>query len=138
MDISKLRQELREEISSVNEIISPAFERGDIVPGYVYIQKLRCGKEGCHCAKAELHKRMALGISRFGINSARYIKKEDVENLRKQTESYKKVREARRQFRSWFKRVVRLLDDLERGRTIALTEFGFSVPEGSKKKGEKR
>lgn len=117
MDPARCRQELTTRIEELPDLLRPAYERTPLVPGVVYLRRIRCGKATCHCADGPLHEYMSLGTWAGGKRDVRRIRpEEDIEEHRTTTERYRAVRAMRRSFLQWSRRVVKLLDEMEAAR----------------------
>lgn len=122
MDPAHCRQELTTRIEELPDLLRPAYERTPLVPGVVYLRRIRCGKATCHCADGPLHEYMSLGTWAGGKREVRRIRPEEkIEEHRTTTERYRAIRTMRRSFLRWSRCVVKLLDELEAARTKLAT-----------------
>ena len=68
---------------------------GDIQPfcvGALMVVNVRCGKKECHCATGEGHPSNVLSTTIGGKKVSRHVRREDLEEVRKMTLEYKRVK----------------------------------------------
>ncbi len=127
MDPARCRQELTTRIEELPALLESAYERTPLLPGVVYLRRIRCGKPTCHCVEGALHEYMSLGTWMEGKREVRRIRPdEDVEEYRTTTDRYRAVRTMRRSFLKWSRRVVKLLDEMEAARIKSPTREASS------------
>ena len=114
--LSALRQELRQQLSELDKLLEPAFERTPIFPGYFQEYGRRCGRPHCRCVNGELHKSFRVLIPFKDGQVAVAIKRGEDTPWREKTENYRRIRKTQREFNRWQKEVSKLLDSLERAR----------------------
>ena len=126
MDTSKIRLQLRQQINCLPELVKPAFGREQVFPAALYVHRFRCGKPTCHCAGGELHRRLVLSIWRnTNKKTVCTAPSAHQEMLRRHTEAYRQLRQARAKFRLWSNRTLELMDKLEQTRTVSLADLGI-------------
>lgn len=68
---------------------------GDVQPfcvGSLRVSSVRCGKKGCHCETGEGHPTNCLSTTVAGRKVSRHVRREDLEEVRKMTLEYKRVK----------------------------------------------
>jgi hypothetical protein len=114
--LSELRQELRQKLKELDEILEPAFERTPVFPGYFQMYGRRCGRPECRCAEGELHRSPRVLIRFHGGQVALAVKRDEADVWREKTDAYRSIREAGRELTRWHNEVKELLDAVERAR----------------------
>ena len=115
--LPKLRQQLRQRLEELEELLEPAFERQPVFPGKVLLSRHRCGTPSCRCAtEGLLHESLRLQVRFKDGLATRCLDHEEAESWRPRTEAYKRMRDAQRTFAKWQKEVLEILDAIERAR----------------------
>lgn len=85
------------------------------LPGAVCAQMVRCGKASCKCARGELHGPYFYRfVWEHGKQRKRYVRKEELQQIRAACTAYKNEARIRRSQRKTDKLSIRaLLDDIE-------------------------
>ena len=65
-DLSKLRQQLRRAHDAAGRILQHLLRDQPMTPGSFYLQKRRCGKPNCRCARGQLHTAWVITRSQDG------------------------------------------------------------------------
>ena len=88
-----LDQLTKDYLHQVRDILQPR----DLVKGSVYVLKTRCGNASCHCAKPDgiLHSATVLSWSQSGKTHIRSLAAGDRARIRRLTENYRRLRQAR-------------------------------------------
>ena len=111
--LSHLRQELRRLLEELECSMEVVFGRAPLVKGNVYEIARKCGKPTCACARGQLHKSMVLSWSHQGKTRLRSIPPERLEELRRKSEEYLRLRRARAQVSVICKRMLSVIDRIE-------------------------
>lgn len=118
MTTSRLRQKLvgiGEEISRQIEVL---VGRPQLLRGYVYKLRRRCGKANCRCANGELHESWVVLMHEAGVRRMRAVPQNKVLRWRELAENYRRFRKARQELARLHCELMRLADLLEDGRVI--------------------
>jgi hypothetical protein len=86
----------------------------ELVKGSVYLLKTRCGNASCHCAKPEgpLHSATVLSWSQAGKTHIRSLAAGDRARIRRLTENYRRLRQARAALIKLHKQALEAIDRL--------------------------
>ena len=115
--LPKLRQQLRQRLEELEQLLAPGFQDEPVFPGKVLLSKHRCGNPSCRCAtEGLLHESLRLQVRFKDGLATRCLDHEVAESWRPRTEAYKRIRDAQRAFAKWQKQVVEILDSIERAR----------------------
>ena len=112
--LSRLRGALRDALKELETTLEVAFERSVLVKGNVYELARKCGKPSCACAEGQLHRSMVLSWSHQGKTRLMTIPPEKLDRVRANSEQYLRYRRARAQVTEIFKRILKLLDQIEK------------------------
>jgi len=112
--LSRLRGALRDALKDLEKTLEVAFERSALVKGNVYELARKCGKPTCACAEGQLHRSMVLSWSHQGKTRLMTIPPEKLDRLRTSSEQYLRYRRARARVTEIFKRMLKLLDQIEK------------------------
>lgn len=112
--LSRLRQDLRRLVVGLEGSIEAVFGRGPFVKGTVYEMARKCGKPSCACARGELHRSMVLSWSHEGKTRLMSIPPERLAELRGKSEEYQRLRGARAEVATIGKRMLAVIDQIER------------------------
>ena len=112
--LSRYRAALREAIDELTELIEVGYERKPMVKGTVYELARKCGKAGCACTRGQLHRSMVLSWSEEGRTRLLSIPAERVKGLREKSERYTQYRAARAEVTRVQRRILKLLDQIEK------------------------
>jgi hypothetical protein len=67
-------------------------EVGEFCTGALMVVNVRCGRESCHCATGEGHPTNYLTTTVGGKKAMRYVRKEDLAEVREWVREYKRVK----------------------------------------------
>ena len=118
MDVSRLRQQLRETGRQIARQLCTLMEHTPLLRGGVYRLRRRCGKAGCRCARGELHESWVLLAREGGVQRMRAVPKGQTARWRELAEHYRHFRRARRELGRLYREVLRLTGELERLRSV--------------------
>lgn len=122
--LSQLRAQLRQAQQQLPALIEECFGREPLLPGSLYTLRRKCGKPNCHCARGELHESTALSYRGEGRPRNVSPSGDQIDTLRKMTDDYRRVRQARAELVRWQRRVLTLVDALEAARVeLGKAEF---------------
>lgn len=119
MDASRIRKQLFQRQRQVNRQLKCLKEHRSFIRGIVYKLRRKCGKAGCRCVQGELHESWVLAVSEKGRKRMRMVPKGKREQWARMAASYRRFRRARAELVKLFTEVLKLVDELERERTVA-------------------
>ena len=93
-DISKLRQQLRRAHDAAGRILRHLLRDQPMTPGSFYLQKRRCGKPNCRCARGQLHTAWVITRSQDGATRTFMVPAQDRARLRQLTAEYRRYHRA--------------------------------------------
>jgi hypothetical protein len=114
--LSRMRQSLRELAKEIDQLVPVFAERHPFVKGTVYGQRRKCGKTNCHCVTGEPHTSMMLSRSEDGRTKLRTIPGGQLKDIQLLTERYQRFRRARARLGQIYRKMLSLIDQLERAR----------------------
>jgi len=94
-DIRKLRQQLRRAHDAAGRILRHLLRDQPMTPGSFYLQKRRCGKPNCRCARGQLHTAWVITRSQDGATRTFMVPAQDRARLRQLTAEYRRYHRAR-------------------------------------------
>jgi hypothetical protein len=100
----------------LQELLETFLAREPLLPGSLYTLRRRCGKTSCHCAHGELHASTILSYRGQGRPQNITPPEEQLDEVRKLTDAYRRFRQARTQLLRLQKQLLALLDRLEAAR----------------------
>ena len=118
MDASRLRKQLQQSQREIGDLLRVLKQRRPLIRGNVYNLRRKCGKGGCRCQDGHLHETWVLSVPEKGRKRMRTIPKGKRTQWRSMTERYRRFRRARAQLVKLFAEVLKLVDQLERERTV--------------------
>lgn len=112
--LSRLRQNLHEHLDALDKALQVTFGRSPMVKGNVYELARKCGKPNCVCTRGQLHRSMVLTWSHKGKSKLFSIPPERVAELREKSSEYLRLRQARAQVTLICKKILAVLDRIEK------------------------
>jgi len=112
--LSRLRQTLREQLADLEKSLKVVFGRAPMVKGNVYELARKCGKPTCACTRGEPHRSMVLTWSHEGKSKLFSIPPERLSALQEKSEEYLRFRRARARVTEICKKIVGVLDRIEK------------------------
>jgi hypothetical protein len=112
-DLSTLRSQVLAVPPQLQELLETFLAREPLLPGSLYTLRRRCGKTSCHCAHGELHASTILSYRGQGRPQNITPPEEQLDEVRKLTDAYRRFRQARTQLLRLQKQLLTLLDRLE-------------------------
>jgi len=111
--LSHLRQELRRLLEDIERSVEVVFGRNALIKGNVYEIARKCGKPSCACTRGQLHKSMVLSWSHQGKTMLKSIPPQRVEEIRRKSQEYLRLRRARTQVTQICKQMLSVIDRIE-------------------------
>ncbi len=118
MDASQLRKQLEQCQRDVVDQLGVFKQRRPLVRGNVYKLRRKCGKVGCRCQDGHLHESWVLSVPEKGGKRMRTVPKGKRTQWQPMTERYRRFRSARARLVKLFAEIIKLVDELERERTV--------------------
>jgi hypothetical protein len=118
MDSSQLRKHLEQCQREFGKLLGVLMQRRPLVRGNVYNLRRKCGKAGCRCQEGHLHESWVLSVPEKGRKRMRAIPRGKRTQWRAMTERYRRFRRARARLVKLSVEIVKLVDELERERTV--------------------
>jgi len=116
-NFSRLLQKLRELAHAAPAEIGPFLSSEPIVKGSVYTLRRRCSKPSCRCARGEKHETVVMTASIGGKTRLWTLSEAQISELRRRTERYRQFRRARARLIKGQRKMLRLIDAIEKART---------------------
>jgi len=121
-DLSKLRQSLGRAHQAAGRVLRHLQRRDPMTPGSFYLQKRRCGKPGCRCARGQLHEAWVISRSQGGTSRTLMVPVEQRARLRQLTFEYRRYQRARALLAKRQAQVLGLADRLAELRMVRWPE----------------
>ncbi|MEA3365880.1 MAG: DUF6788 family protein [Candidatus Hydrogenedentes bacterium] len=118
MDASQLRKQLQQCQREFGDLLRVLKQRRPMVRGNVYNLRRKCGKAGCRCQDGHLHESWVLSVPEEGRKRMRTIPKGRRTQWQTMTKRYRRFRRARARLVKLFATIIKLVDELERERTV--------------------
>lgn len=118
MDASQIRKRIQQCQREVKDQIRVLKQRRPLVRGSVYNLRRKCGKVGCRCQEGHLHESWVLSIPEKGGKRMRAVPKSKRTQWQPMTERYRRFRRARARLVKLVAEIIKLVDELERERTV--------------------
>jgi hypothetical protein len=122
--LSSLRSQLNQAPQQLSALLELCFGRDALLPGSLYTLRRKCGKPNCRCTRGELHESTALSYRATGRPKNFLPPPEQIDTLRKMTDDYRRVRQARAKLVRWQRSLLQLVDALQAAR-VQLGEVAF-------------
>ena len=109
------RQILRDLAAEYGRQLRLILRVGELVKGSVYQMETRCGNPGCHCAapRGQLHPATVLSWSEAGRTRMRSLGVEQRARVRRLSEQYRRLRQARAAAVRLHQQMLHAIDQLE-------------------------
>ena len=117
-EASRLRQEIARRATEMHGLLDTLLGGGTLFRGQVYDAKVRCGKPTCHCATGAGHAEILASFFIGKSRKTRVLDESTRAGLQPLADRYRQFRRARAGWVRFAKEVARLLNELERARTI--------------------
>lgn len=110
---SQIRKRLREIQGSIKEALDKVMGQRELLRGYAYRSKRRCGKASCQCSQGKLHEAWVLAANVDGKRTTRSLSGERGRRVAHLAANYRRFREAQRSFRRGYEEALSLMRELE-------------------------
>ena len=117
-DKSRLRKQLQESQGEVTDLLRLVKQRPPLIRGSVYQLRRKCGKGTCRCQEGHLHESWVLSVPEKGRKCMRAVPKGKRLQWQQMTDRYRRYRRARAHLVKLFAQILKLVDELERERTV--------------------
>ena len=118
MDASQLRKQIQQRQREIGDLFRVLKQRRPMIRGNVYNLRRQCGKAGCRCQDGHLHESWVLSVPEEGRKLMRAVPKGKHAQWQPMTERYRRFRRARARLVKLFAEIIKLVDELERERTV--------------------
>ena len=118
MDASQLRKQIQQRQREVSEELRLLKQRRPVIRGSVYNLRRECGKAVCRCREGHLHESWVLSVPENGRKRLRAVPKGNRLKWQQMTDRYRRFRRARARLVKLFAEIIKLVDELERERTV--------------------
>ena len=118
MTASQLRKQIQQRRREAGELLRLLQQRPPLVRGNVYNLRRKCGKAGCRCQEGHLHESWVLSVPEKGRKRMRVVPKGKRLRWQQMSERYRRFRRARARLVKLFAEILKLVDELERERTV--------------------
>jgi hypothetical protein len=122
--LSSLRSQLNQAPQQLSALLELCFGRESLLPGSLYTLRRKCGKPNCRCTRGELHESIVLSYRGQGRPQNISPPPEQIDTLRKMTDDYRRVRQARAKLVRWQRELLKLVDALQAAR-VQLGDAAF-------------
>lgn len=127
---SQIRKRLQEIPRSLKEDIDKVLSQRELLRGYVYRSKRRCGKASCQCNQGKLHEAWVLAANVDGKRTTRSLSGERGKRAANLAANYRRFREAQRSFRRGNEEALSLMRELEELMVVEI--YGTKKSRGKK------
>lgn len=111
---SRIRQRLRQMPAELSEQLQRMVGVRELLPGYVYHSRRRCGKPSCRCACGQLHEAWVLATKVNGKPTTRSLDRKLRGRVQRLADSYRRYRQAQRAVRKLWAEATELSRELQR------------------------
>lgn len=118
-DPSKIRQQLWRVYTSLSRTLRRLQRSEPMVQGSFFLQKRRCGKPNCCCARGELHSAWVITRSQGGRTRTYMVPTEERGRLRQLTQEYRRYQRARAVLGKRHLQILALADQLAEQRLLS-------------------
>lgn len=110
---SKMRKRLKEIPGELSKDIETLILHREVLRGYVYHSKRRCGKPSCQCARGKLHDARVVATDIDGKRTTRSLSGKSGDRVASLAADYRRFRKAQRSFRRRCNEAADLIRKLE-------------------------
>ena len=118
MDASQLRKQIQQRQREAAELLGILKQRPPLMRGIVYPLRRKCGKTVCRCQQGQLHESWVVSMPEDGRKRLRTVPPGKRMAWQQMSERYRRFRQARARLVKLWVELVKLVDELERERTI--------------------
>ncbi len=122
MDAAELRKQIQERQRELNDVLRGLKQRRALIRGNVYKLQRKCGKAVCRCQEGHLHESWVLSVPEKGRKRLRTVPEGKRAQWQPMTERYRRFRRARARLVKLFAEILKLVDELERERSVSPPE----------------
>jgi hypothetical protein len=122
MTASQARKQIQQCQRELSECLRLLKQRPPLIRGSVYTLRRKCGKAVCRCQQGQLHESWVLSVPEKGVKRMRAVPRGRRLQWQQMTERYRRFRRARACLVKRFAAIIKLVDELERERTVPPTE----------------
>jgi hypothetical protein len=110
---SRIRQRLLQIPAELGEQLRRMARMREMLPGYVYHSRRRCGKPSCRCARGELHEAWVVATKVKGKQTTRSLSGKLRARVQRLTDNYRGYRQAQSTVRKLCSEATELSRELE-------------------------
>ena len=111
--LSQLRTKLQRTEEEIRQLLEQFKGRSPLLPASLYAMKRRCGKQGCRCARGQLHATTVLSY-RGGEKPQTITPPADrLETFKAITDEYRRVRQARARLVRLQQQLLDIIDQIQ-------------------------
>ena len=118
MDASQVRKLIQQRQREINGQLALLKQRRPLIRGNLYNLRRKCGKAGCRCQEGHLHESWVISVPQRGRKRMQAVPQGKRAAWQQMTERYRRFRSARARLVKLFAEIVKLVDELERERTV--------------------
>ena len=118
MEAGQLRKQLQKCDRELGDLLRALKQRGPLIRGNVYTLRRKCGKAGCRCQEGHRHESWVLSVPEKGKKRMQVIPQGRRTQWQAMAERYRRFRRARARLVKLFAEIIKLVDELERERTV--------------------
>ena len=118
MDAAQLRKQIQQRQRELSDVLRGLKQRRPLVRGSLYTLRRKCGKAVCRCQEGHLHESWVLSVPEKGRKRLQTVPKGKRAQWQQMTERYRRFRRGRAHLVKLFAEILRLVDELERARTV--------------------
>jgi len=118
MKAPELRKKIQKSQQELRDVLRGLKQRRPLIRGSVYKLKRKCGKAVCRCQEGHLHESWVLSVPEKGRKHLRAVPEGKRLQWQQMTDRYRRYRRGRAQLVKLFAEILRLVDEMERERTV--------------------
>ena len=118
MGAAELRKQIQQRQRELSDVLRGLKQRRPLLRGSVYMLRRKCGKAVCRWLDGHLHESWVLSVPQKGRKRLRTVPKGKRTQWQQMTERYRRYRRGRARLVKLFAEILRLVDELERERTV--------------------
>ena len=118
MDAAQLRKQIQQCQCELGDVLRGLKGRRALIRGSVYMLRRKCGKAVCRCQDGHRHESWVLSVPDKGRKRLRTVPKGKRASWQEMSERYRQFRRGRARLVKLFAEILRLVDDMERERTV--------------------
>ena len=118
MKPAELRKQIQKRQHELGDLLRGLKQRRPLIHGSVYKLKRKCGKAVCRCQEGHLHESWVLSVPEKGRKRLRIVPEGKRLRWQQMADRYRRFRRGRAQLVKLFAEILRLVDEMERARTV--------------------